>query len=81
MVLKKRAELEAIVKRAREEHKRIFGEELAMGELNHFFTSLLEFKRRKWIEAALGDFEPEEIITFIEVVDDEQGEDGQATNG
>lgn len=61
--------------KVRVEHKRLFGEELVKGELNHFFTSLLEYKRRKWIEAALGDKGPEEIIQCLELLDKEGLED------
>lgn len=71
---KGKEELRAILKRARETHKAIYGEELSIGELNHFFSSVLEYKRRKFIEGALGDHLPEEIITFLQLVDEEQGQ-------
>lgn len=73
----KRADLRAVLKRAREEHERVFGEELVAGELNHFFSSLLEFKRRKWIEASLGDHGPEELRMMLELVEEGPEEENQ----
>lgn len=67
--IKSKEDLKGILKRAREEHKRIFGEELSKGELNGFFSSLLEYKRRKWIEGALADNAPEDVIGFLELMD------------
>lgn len=66
----KKADLAESIKRVREEHKRVFGEELPKGELNHFFSSLLEFKRRKWIESSLGDHTPEELLLMLEALDE-----------
>jgi hypothetical protein len=79
MTFKTKQELKTIMERARAEHKRIFGEELSIGELNHFFSSVLEFKRRKWLEAALSDHPPEEIMGYLEVLDEGQVKgDGKA---
>lgn len=57
--------------RVRAEHERLFGEELTRGELAMFFSQLLEYKRRKFIEGALADQGPEALRACLEILDEE----------
>ncbi len=77
----RKQELKTQLDKVRAAHLKIFGEELPDGELNYFFTSLLEFKRRKWIEGSLGDHGPEELRLFIELLDEGQKGDGTTLAG
>ena len=62
-----------VIDDALEQHKKIFGDELSLGELNHVLSGIREHKRRQWLQGRLVDFEVPELDQLLNIVDERAG--------